>query len=368
MGDKTLDTNVSHDEEVQSAAALEEALVAGFTDDNDYNVPNEKEAGPEAPSATDVKDTLPKAEDADAPIINEAADAQTELPAKDEWEGVSDVIRDKFKTMGTELERVTNIANSASGRANKLQSQIQREAAKPEDAPQKLTSQQIHEAIVDKEKRDVLREEWPDFAAAFDEMDATISNAVGSQIDVLKNDILKGQHEATVVHQQYVADQIKYTLDTRHPGWENTVVDKSFKDWVYKDGPAVVERDEYENALRYAQSLKNNSPAESEALFTQANQMYGAMLTKYPAWASDRGTLYGDPSGSAAVKLLDMHKSSNKPEIEEITGLKDEYAAQQERNRERLVRNIAPTSGDGRQVSVDDKADVQEAFESGFNS
>jgi hypothetical protein len=372
MSDKTLDVK-NTSTEVPSEEALEEALIAGFTDDNECN--NASEAGHEAPSATSVDDGSPIADiekllekDTTDEVIPKVTPEVTPdvTPEKDDWEGVPEFLKKKFQDMGTELERVTNIANSASGRANKLQSQVQREAAKPAEAP-KPTSQQIHEAIASKDKRDVLRKEWPDLAAALDEVDTTISDAVGSQIDVLRGEMTKNQERSNANHEKYVNEQIKNTLDMRHPGWETTVSDKSFKDWVYKDGPAEVERSEYENALRYAQGLKNNSPSEAQALFAQANDMYKNMLTKYPTWATAKGNLYGDPSGTAAIKLLDMHKDVSHPQNQEINGVKDTYASQQAKNRERLERNISPTSGDSRQSSVEVPDDVEAAFEKGFS-
>jgi hypothetical protein len=354
--------------EVENNAAAEEAFAAGFSED-EYELP--KEADQQTPSDTSVKDA-PVDED-DKPVESKTDDAAEvevaegdevteggDAPEVDEWEGVSDAIKKRFESMSSELSRVTNIANSASGRANKLQSQLQQSLSKPAEAP-KPTSQQILDALADKAKRDALRDEWPDFAETFDELDTTISTAVGSQIDALRAEFAAQQ-------EQQAASQVKYVLDMRHPGWENTVVDEGFKSWVYDGGPTSDERTEYENVLSYAQSLSNNSPSEAKKLFGQANEIYNSMLSKYPDWADDRGKLYGDPSGDAAIKLLDMHKAVQVPEVQNSSGTVDRSISQQERNKQRLAANVAPTSGGNRPVVNEVTDDLEAAFEAGFNS
>lgn len=370
MGSETLGGDLDQDDSMDEAE-LEAALEAGFLDE-EYKAPKEADLQktPSDQSVDEVKSSDDNTDDTPQAKIEDEADPQpqpqtedkvdeADPPADDEWAGVSDVIKKRFEKMASDLDRVTNIANSASGRANKLQSEIQRNLSKPADAP-KPTSQQIHEAMVDKEKRDALREEWPDFAEAFDELDTTISGVVGSQIDNLREEIAQGQ-------QQYIADQVKYNLDLRHPGWENTVSDDKFKDWVYEGGPNLDERTKYEQTLGYAQSLSNNSPAESEALFSQANDMYSNLLNKYPDWASNTGSLYGDPSGEAAIRLLDKHKQVQEQKSKSAQ-VPDSRVSEQARNRQRLADNIAPTSGSDKQVIVDAEEDLMSAFEAGFNS
>lgn len=365
MGTNT--NQVDNDKDVDLEAAFE----AGYGDDSAFVV--DKEADHKTPSADGQEVNQDQVEDGD-PQLNQndgEQGAAEQDPATNEWEGVSDAIRERFETMASELKRVTNIANSASGRASKLQSELQQNLAKPKAVP-KPTAQQIHEAIANKEKRDALREDWPDFAAAFDEIDSTVSSAVGAQIDSLRN-------ELDNTRQSYSDKLVKYVLDMKHPGWENTVVKEDFKDWVYAEGPTKDERAEYENMLGYAQSLNNNSPSEAAALFQRANNLYGTLLDKYPTWATERGKLYGDPSGDAAILLLDKHKaaSTKAPQQQqkqeqqhqdepESYKTADPYASQQASNKRRLEANIAPTNGANGPIIKETGETPESLFEKAF--
>lgn len=359
MGDKI--QGEPTEAEIIEAAQAEKAFAAGFSD-SDYEAPTEAGLDDKTPSVIVDKKTpaLKPAPIEGAAPVEEGVTAEGPLTDED-WQGVPDILRKRFEQMADNLTNVTNIANSASGRANKLQSELQKQKNAIPTVAAKPTSQQIHEAMADKTKREALRKEWPDFAEAFDEIDKTVSTAVGSAIDDLRNEFSS--------HRQELDDHdIKRDLDNKHPGWENTVLKDDFKDWLYRGGPTPQERTEYENTLGYAQSLSNNSPQESEQLFGRANEIYTNMLVKYPNWALDKGSLYGDPSGEAALKLLDMHKAGTvtAPITSDPAALAAN--AQQLKNQQRLADNVAPTSGAPRQVQVDPEEDVMAAFSAGFNS
>lgn len=315
---------------------LDAALNAGFEDDGKYVLPEEK------PPVSD-EDLAPAAKDND---LAPAAKDEDATPEIDEWEGISDSIKSKFEGMQTDLAKAIDIAKSASGRANKMQSAIDKQQAEPE-AP-KLTSDMILEAMSDKGKRDELREEFSEFANVFDEMDKSMSNAVGKAMDSRFESFR--QEMASNNESIQARSDTQRSLDIAHPGWENTINDDSFKNWVYENGPSVVERSSYESLLTAGNA-------------DQASSYYNDLLTSYPVWAEKRGNLYGDPSGEAAIKLLSQHKE-NLVTSEQIRVNADK----QSESERRLEANIAPTSGRSRQAPVAESEDADAAFLDGFKN
>ena len=348
-----MDNNHDNDDNqvIATEEQLEAALAAGFSGE-EYNEPEIKEPD-------NSVDPELKADDANGGD----SESVTNDDGVDEWAGVPEAIRAKFETLGTELTRVQNIANSASGRASKLQGALDRQANEQtlEDNKPQLTSDQLRGAMGSKEKREALREDFSDFAQALDEMDDHFATSVGTAIDNLRTEFQTSSQQSS---QDF---EIRRNLDIRHPGWETTVLDDTFKNWVYKDGPTEEERTTYENTLSYAQSLHNNSPTEANALYNNANTYYNDLLAKYPTWAASKGSLYGDPSGDAALSLLDMHKKSlpaptvTEPEIKDT-------ANTQIKNQQRLADNVAPTHGTSLRTPPDTDQDVEAAFSAGFNS
>lgn len=340
-------------------AELEEAFNSGFDDKGYANDSANKKSSddyvevPEPKIASEVTKILESKDDKEP--------APAEEP-KDEWADVSDVIRAKFDAMATQLEQVTNIANSASGRANKIENKMLDQKLTP-PTPEKPTSQQILEALGNKTKREELRADWGDFVAALDEIDSSISTSVGSAIDKLRTEFQNTSKE-------YKSEvSVQRNLDIKHPGWENTVNKVEFKDWVYEGGPSVAERGEYERTLSYAQSLHNNSPTESTALYGTANAYYDSLLVKYPSWAKDRGNLYGKSSGEAAIELLDMHKLTQQQKSDVLTKQNLSNADEVAARKQRLSDNITPTRGATTAPAppgIDE--DLEAAFVEGFNS
>lgn len=356
MADKTIeqDTEATEATGVTSDAELRDIFESGFNDDNKYANESEPKAEPEETIEKTVEAALEAAPETTTEVTSEV---KTEVA--DEWAGVPDVLKNRFEKMALDLEKATNIANSASGRASKLQSQLAKQDITEAEKP-KPTGDQIREAMVDKTKRDALREDWGDFAEALDEIDNQVSTAVGSELDKLRQEMYSQNNQA----QEHLA--IQRNLDINHPGWESTISSDNFKNWIYKDGPSKEERDTYEQRIGYAQQLNvENMPSQADALFTEANAYYNSLLTRYPTWANDRGSLYGDPSGDAAIKLLDMHKQT----VDTTSHVNDTAnVEQQAKNRQRLAANVAPTSGSGSASSPGAEQDAEAAFEAGFKS
>lgn len=333
-----------------SIADVEKAFTAGF-EDKDFEI------GAEASEEDIAADELAaKTTETLETIVEKAKPTETPAPEVDEWEGIPDVMRTRFEAMETNLKQATDIAKSASGRTNKLQSALDKQKNQiPVEKP-KPTKDQILEALSNKEKRDELRVDWDVLASALDDMDQSVSNSVGSAIDNIRSELLE---EARNINRESMRElEVKRNLDIKHPGWENTVNDADFKSWVYEGGPSEQERTHYESLLGQAGKA---IPENSAAAFQQANEYYETLLDANPVWASQKGSLYGNSSGDAAVSLLDSFKLSKPRETETPPA-----EVLVNKNRQRLEDNIAPTRGNSLNIPQSDAADVEKAFEDGF--
>jgi hypothetical protein len=346
--------------ETKAALDAEIAFEAGFKDEQ-FQITPEPTGDPNAEQQQQQQQT---------PAATIKPGQETKIPTKepevDEWEGISDTLKKRFKDMEAGLAKANQVANAASGQARKLQNQV----ANQKTEPPRPTSEQILAAMTDKTKREALREDWGTLAEAMDEADLRVATAVGAEMDKFRSEMTSQFSETQSDY------NIKRNLDNSHPGWETTINTDSFKDFIYEGGPTVVERTDYENTLSYARSLHNNSPVEAKTLFGQANELYASLLAKYPTWAETKGKLYNAPDGGSAIKLLDMHKLTTKPnetaeqEQQRIAELA-EKAALLNKNKQLLAANIAPTSGRNTPpivASPDQEAEAEKAFADGFNS
>ena len=332
-----------------SKAKLDEAFTAGF-EDKEIDLSAELEETPTAAKiAADTNTDLEikPEEELDPEEINK--------DEADEWAGVPKAIKDRFELMNANLTKVQNIANSASGRANKLQGQLDKKANEKPAEKQVLTSDQLLDAMTNKDKRDVLREEFGEFAAALDEIDQSVSMSVGTAMDKLKGEM---RAEARSINTESMAQlEIKRTLDIKHPGWETTVQDDKFKDWAYEGGPSKQESDYYDGLLYHASQA---APENLAAANAKANKYFETLKDNHPVWAGEKGTLWGDSSSKAAITLLDLYAKDNAPAA-------PAQAAQEEENL--FEANLAPTSGQGRNSAPAATTDaVNKAFEEGFHS
>jgi len=274
----------------------------------------------------------------------------------DEWAGVSSAVRARLEKMEASVAQANNAASSASGRASKLQAELDKRLAanKPKPRP---TSEQITEALGNPEKLKELEEQWPDMVAGINEGLNSMSIAVGGQIDKATSAMRKEWSEMQQKSQDDLLNRLK--VDNAHPNWENTISSNDFKTWFYEGGPSNQESMEYEQAVANA-SNSLNTPQQSAEFSKRAGDTYSRLLTSYPDWAAKKGNLYGSPSSDAAIKLLDMHKGSFVNE--------DEAKIEKDSKKKRLSDNIAPTTGKGVKAPADNVEDVNEAFLSGFKS
>ncbi len=329
-----------------SKADVEKAFTAGFNSDK-IELDSSAELEEETPA---VKLTAESNKDLETP-----PGATEEI---DEWDGVPAALKTRFEDLSANLAKVQNIANSASGRANKLQSQLaKQENAVPVEKP-KPTSEQIQEAMTSSEKRDKLGEDFPEFAVVFDEMGKSVSTSVGAAIDNLRAEL---RVETQNINDSVMAEfEIKRSLDNKHPGWETTVQDTEFKKWAYEGGPSEQESAYYDSLLFQASQA---APEDSAAIYDNANKYYTSMLENYPVWASEKGTLYGDSTGKSAISLLDLYEENKAPEQAPETP-----APAQELSDNRFEENLTPTSGRSRQAPAATTDEVEKAFSAGFNS
>jgi len=344
-----------------STEELDNAFTAGF-EDKDIKLDPSAEIEDPTPVVPSTAETLETAETIKAPEAakvdedpvapEKVAEAPTDGDpiAEDEWAGVPDSVRKHFDDMAANLEKVTNIANSASGRANKLQSRLDKKEAEPTPEPV-VTSDTLLKALQGGESRDKLREDFGEFAAALDELDKNVSSSVGSAVDNLRNEIR--QEFQTTANSQMQNFEIKRSLDIKHPGWENTVQQKDFKTWAYEGGPSEQESNYYESLLV---SAGGAAPEDSAALYDQANTYYNTLLETHPVWANEKGKLYGDSSGTSAISLLDLYETNKTPAPAPVAPVASTFED-----------NLAPTSGGGRQAPVITE-DAEKAFNDGFNS
>jgi len=343
MADKILHPDDDTKLNFASEDDLEKALVEGYEGDNRTTPEVKNEPDPEPPAK--VVAAVAKEVAVDKAGIADLANADT-----DDWAGIPDNIKKRFDTISNELNRVTNIANSASGRANKLQSQIQRQ----EQVAPKPTSQQLMEAMTDKTKREILRKDWASFADALDENDRNITNSIGGAIDNLRTEL------STNANQVQSGNDVKRLLDINHAGWENTVQQDEFKEWVYANGPSPEDRAKYEQTLGYANNLMATDPAGAAVVYKDAQTFYDGLLRTHPVWAQERGNLYGNASGEAALQLLDLHKAAQ--------GVTPEVTQQnlQDQNLQRLADNVTPTQAASYAPPADTDGDVDAAFQEGY--
>tara|TARA_R110002096_G_C14661910_1_gene728348 strand:+ start:31707 stop:32723 length:1017 start_codon:yes stop_codon:yes gene_type:complete len=331
---------------------IEQAFTAGFEDKNvsDADLEDTTTAAAAAADSTNLEVADPAVAD---PAVTDPA-VTDPAPAADEWEGVPTALKDRFEDLTAQLAKVTNIANSASGRANKLQGDLDKQLkAKPVEKPA-LTSEQLLAAMTNTESRDKLREDFGEFAAALDEIDNSVSTSVGSAIDNLRSELLQ---QTIASSDQARADfETKRTLDIKHPGWENTVQQEEFKVWTYEGGPTEQERLYYESLMAHANQA---APEDQPAAYDQANTYYQSLIVNHPVWADEKGTLFGNPSGEAAITLLDLYEKEKAPAPAAKAPVATTNAFEE---------NLAPTSGKGQQAPAAPTEDVEKAFSEGFNS
>jgi hypothetical protein len=334
-------------EDQEKEKKTNKAFEAGFESDDSYNLDDadNKDTPIEDPEDSANIDNKPEDQKIDAdPTIN-----------VDEWEGVPDPIRKRFEQMSMSLEKATSIANSASGRANKLQGELHNYKKAP---PAKVvpTDQQLRDAMGNQEKLEALKEDWPDLAGAMEELKGSVTTAVGGGLDRVKNEVLREMQDYTAKSQEQLANRIK--LDNLHPGWQDNSNSDEFKGWIYDGGPNSQEQKAYDQLLSESASIQNSSPARSAELSKQAAEYFNNLLDQYPIWAGEKGNLYGDSSVNSAIKLLDMHKKAFTV-TKKDTNLK---------NKQVLADNVTPTSGKGIKRPTDSSVDVQAAFKEGFTS
>jgi len=328
-----------------SKADLEKAFTAGFHD-------KDIELDPSA-ELDDDEDTVAEQIAAESNKDLEKPEVK-DKDEVDEWAGYTPEMKERFQAMETNLTKFQNIANSASGRVNKLQGELDRQKNDEPEVKPKITSDELLAAMTNKDSRDKLREEFGEFAAALDEIDQSVSTSVGSAIDNLRIEL---RAEAKNINESSMQElENKRALDIKHPGWETTVQNAEFKKWVYEGGPSEQESQYYDSLLFQAQQA---APNDTAALQATATRYYTTLVEQHPIWADKKGSLYGAESGESAISLLDLYKKDKAPVVND---------REERLSDNRFEENLTPTSGQNRRAVEAPAEDIEKAFSEGFNS
>jgi hypothetical protein len=234
------------------------------------------------------------------------------------------------------VDAAEHTAKSAAGRASKVQREIN-------EAPRGKPSRElIRSAMTDKESAKKLKEDWPDHHSAMEEL----MDTVGDKFDKTEENI------SARIERQFANQEMILEISLAHSDWKTVGNDEKFINWVYEGGPSLTDR------IRYEQLRDDGDPRSS--------QFYQQMLENNPKWAENKGHLFNTNTSEATITLLDKFKGTD---IEQKNDIKEERRRKAERAR-RLKANIPASKGRnvGSSKIKDQDAEVNEAFESGFNN
>lgn len=157
------------------------------------------------------------------------------------------------------------------------------------DAP---TGDQITAAPIGSAKWAKLKEEFPEWGEAIEEVLATRTPAPKADTTDIRRE-LATEIQTRTTEARDEARQLA-RLDIKHEGWEQTVVSPEFETWGFANGPNEAERSQFKELTRTA-------PDKAAALQHD-------FAKKYPQWWAERGALMDSTNASDAIKLLDAFK------------------------------------------------------------
>ena len=365
MGKKKIDTVDDNNDDIvgteDDISASEKDLELAFESGYDNTADNIQAAPKSAPSTDEDDDKKVIDNNVDKDLKNQANDDDN--IDDDEWAGVSPALKARFTQMESQVLKATNTANSASGRAGKLQKELDKRLAESQPKPQP-TSEQIKEAMGNPEKLTELADQWPDLVAGITEGLQNVGNVVGNQIDIANTSMMEAWEKKRVQADEDLLNHVK--IDIAHKGWQNTINGKDFNVWFYEGGPTSEESGKY-SQLRALEnsSKKTGTPEATAALAKEASDFYTHLLDLHPVWAGNKGNLYGSPSIDAAIELLDMFEDSSKPPQNADADANAD--ADRDKRKKILADNVAPTDGQGRSSPTHNQESADEAFLNGFN-
>ena len=160
--------------------------------------------------------------------------------------------------------RIRNIEGHIGGlnkRVNEVAAAREAAAAQGADSP---SNTRVREAMEDGEKMKLLREDFPEFAEALDELRGSMvpqsTEANAKAIDE------RFQNVATVDQVTRVREMMK--LDTRFPDWEDTVQSESYRNWLLnqpQDIQQLTESESARDALKVLEKFKADTAPPAPA-------------------------------------------------------------------------------------------------------
>ena len=187
------------------------------------------------------------------------------------------------------------------GRYGDLNSQFKEVITKISSADDSPNKKQLEDAMKNREKREALKEDYPESAEAIDEL--------GKEYDSKLNDIQAKSDEKYNKLQSDVEMYKDSLVEEKHKGWKETCKSQKFNDWL---STSMLQDDEIEKLAQ--------SPNPLDAI---------KLLDKYAAIESRKGEDSGNPVENKTTEL-----DETKPDIEK---------------KSRLAQAITPDSKGGRQ-------------------
>lgn len=219
----------------------------------------------EAASAAAAEDKGAAADQATAPQA--AADA---TPPDDPYASLHPVIRDELRGLKAMLESASTQLRSAHGHIGGLKSEInalkEATAKVKADGGSAPTSSQLREARSSAGAMAKLKEDYPEFAEAFD---AALQEGLQSVNEKLakSGDSSSGSAERPLTRDE-VADLI---IETSHSGWKDTVRKPDFRGWLQSQpddvralGASANPRDAIRLLDKYAEARKQPATARED--------------------------------------------------------------------------------------------------------
>jgi flagellin-like hook-associated protein FlgL len=326
--------------EAQEAAA---GLNAGFekvrpkaiTESPDATPKTEQTAIDPAAVAKAAEDK--KAEEAAAQAA--AAEAEKERE-RVYFESLPASVRQQHESLAKLPDRLRNIEGHIGGLKSAVQAAAEASKTATAAGKEAPTQEQVAAAGSSGPKWEKMKEDFPDWAEAFEErIAAQAANAPkGAAVDVegLRKDI-SGEVSGALD-----AAEERAVLRIKHPDWKTKVNTPDFKAWTLAGGPSVEEYATYK-------SLDKTDPAK-------AQEMKQGFATKHKAWWDEKGASMFSASADDAAKLLDGFDAHTKAAAT--------AAAKKGTQQSRLERAI-PVRGSGAPPAPSN--DDANAFRNGFN-
>lgn len=263
------------------------------------------------------------------------AAAAAAAPAKDPWEGVPAVVKERLEALNALPGQIRNLAGHLGGLNSKIDSALATAKAAATDkagAAAAPSDAQVKAAIANPEAWKKLKEDYPDWAEPLEaefsgirKEIAELAKKPGQAVDVnaLKSEVTRGVDAALAAG--FDAAEERAFVRLKHPDWKTTVNTEEFKAWTLEGGPSL---EEYGRM----KALEQTDPVKADA-------MVNGWARQHPQWWADRGAAIFDERADAAIQLLDGFKASREQTA----------SAQQRRQRSesRLERSVPAKSTGG---------------------